>query len=87
MCSEMLEAVGHEYYAEWFRCCDDLLAKDGLVVVQVPQGKKKFFKSLSSISEFLSFSNLLSFYSQIYKGRWEVRVQVLIVVIKFGLTV
>jgi cyclopropane fatty-acyl-phospholipid synthase-like methyltransferase len=31
----MLEAVGHEYFAEWFRRCDDLLAKDGLVVVQV----------------------------------------------------
>ena len=35
MCSEMLEAVGHEYYREWFTCCDKLLAKDGLLVVQV----------------------------------------------------
>jgi len=40
MCSEMLEHVGHEYHGDWFRCCDDLLAKDGLVVVQVPLGKK-----------------------------------------------
>jgi cyclopropane-fatty-acyl-phospholipid synthase len=31
----MLEAVGHEFYTEWFRRCDHLLAKDGLLVVQV----------------------------------------------------
>jgi cyclopropane fatty-acyl-phospholipid synthase-like methyltransferase len=35
LCSEMLEAVGHEFYTEWFRRCDHLLAKDGLLVVQV----------------------------------------------------
>ncbi|KAJ7518418.1 hypothetical protein O6H91_21G068400 [Diphasiastrum complanatum] len=32
---EMIEAVGHEYYMEFFRTCDKLLAKDGLLVVQV----------------------------------------------------
>ncbi|KAL3683325.1 hypothetical protein R1sor_001347 [Riccia sorocarpa] len=32
---EMLEHVGHEYYKEFFSRCDYLLAKDGLVVIQV----------------------------------------------------
>ncbi|KAL2611936.1 hypothetical protein R1flu_023628 [Riccia fluitans] len=32
---EMLEAVGHEYYKEFFSRCDYLLAKDGLIVIQV----------------------------------------------------
>lgn len=54
MRSEMIEAVGHEYYAEWFRCCDDLLAKDGLVVVQVP------IHSFSSNTEFSLESTLFA---------------------------
>ncbi|KAI5084243.1 hypothetical protein GOP47_0000412 [Adiantum capillus-veneris] len=32
---EMLEAVGHEHFQVFFRRCDHLLAKDGIVVVQV----------------------------------------------------
>ena len=34
-CSEMLEAVGHEYMEEFFGCCESLLAKDGIFVLQV----------------------------------------------------
>ncbi|KAK2643734.1 hypothetical protein Ddye_018929 [Dipteronia dyeriana] len=33
--SEMIEAVGHEYLEEFFGCCESLLAKDGLLVLQV----------------------------------------------------
>ncbi|KAK9182980.1 hypothetical protein WN944_026128 [Citrus x changshan-huyou] len=32
---EMMEAVGHEYMEEYFGCCESLLAKDGLLVLQV----------------------------------------------------
>ncbi len=32
---EMLEAVGHEYLGTFFRCCDKLLKRNGLVVFQV----------------------------------------------------
>ncbi|KAF2285524.1 hypothetical protein GH714_005299 [Hevea brasiliensis] len=32
---EMIEAVGHEYMEEFFGCCDSVLAKDGLIVIQV----------------------------------------------------
>ncbi|CAA6659196.1 unnamed protein product [Spirodela intermedia] len=31
---EMLEAVGHEYMEEFFGCCESVLAKDGLFVLQ-----------------------------------------------------
>ncbi|GMH19921.1 hypothetical protein Nepgr_021762 [Nepenthes gracilis] len=31
---EMLEAVGHEYMEEFFHCCDSILAKNGLLVLQ-----------------------------------------------------
>ncbi|KAL9410964.1 hypothetical protein AB3S75_044691 [Citrus x aurantiifolia] len=31
---EMMEAVGHEYMEEYFGCCESLLAKDGLLVLQ-----------------------------------------------------
>lgn len=31
----MLEAVGHEYMEEFFGCCESVLAKDGLFVLQV----------------------------------------------------
>ena len=31
----MIEHVGHEYMEEFFRCCDSLLAEDGLFVLQV----------------------------------------------------
>ncbi|KAK7856578.1 tuberculostearic acid methyltransferase ufaa1 [Quercus suber] len=31
---QMIEHVGHEYMEEFFRCCDSLLAEDGLFVLQ-----------------------------------------------------
>lgn len=31
---EMLEAVGHEYMEEFFSCCESVLAKDGILVLQ-----------------------------------------------------
>lgn len=31
---EMLEAVGHKYFGDFFRCCDRCLKPDGLVVLQ-----------------------------------------------------
>lgn len=31
---EMIEAVGHEYYAEYFKVCSRLLAADGLMLLQ-----------------------------------------------------
>jgi cyclopropane-fatty-acyl-phospholipid synthase len=31
---EMLEAVGHEYFGDFFRCCDRLLKPQGLAVLQ-----------------------------------------------------
>jgi len=31
---EMLEAVGHEHYPEFFSCCERLLAPNGLIVLQ-----------------------------------------------------
>ncbi|KAL3846121.1 hypothetical protein ACJIZ3_003524 [Penstemon smallii] len=31
---EMLEAVGHEYFEEFFRCCDSALAENGVLVLQ-----------------------------------------------------
>ncbi|KAH9681825.1 Amino oxidase domain-containing protein [Citrus sinensis] len=31
---EMMEAVGHDYMEEYFGCCESLLAKDGLLVLQ-----------------------------------------------------
>ncbi len=31
---EMLEAVGHRYFGDFFRCCDRLLAPDGIAVLQ-----------------------------------------------------
>ncbi|CAI9776925.1 unnamed protein product [Fraxinus pennsylvanica] len=31
---EMLEAVGHEFMEDFFRCCESVLAEDGLLVLQ-----------------------------------------------------
>ncbi|XP_024381729.1 uncharacterized protein [Physcomitrium patens] len=50
---EMLEAVGHEYYAEWFRRCDTLLAKDGLVVVQVISIPEERYDGYRQSSDFI----------------------------------
>ena len=32
---EMLEAVGHDYFGEFFNCCDRLLKPDGIMALQV----------------------------------------------------
>lgn len=59
----MLEAVGHDYYAEWFKRCDDLLAEDGLVVVQVrtisPISDRRPFVGISVELEILIFKIFL----------------------------
>lgn len=31
---EMIEAVGHDFYSSYFRCCSDLLKADGKMVIQ-----------------------------------------------------
>ncbi|KAJ0488736.1 putative cyclopropane-fatty-acyl-phospholipid synthase [Helianthus annuus] len=44
---EMVEHVGHEYYEEFFRCCESALAEDGILVLQfssVPDGKYDEFR-------------------------------------------
>lgn len=54
---EMLEHVGHEYLKEWFQCCDRLLAKDGLLVLQfisIADGKYDAYrKSSDFIREYI----------------------------------
>ena len=35
----MLEHVGHEYYEDFFRKCESVLADDGVVVIQVMECK------------------------------------------------
>jgi len=41
----MLEHVGDEYYEDFFRQCESVLAENGILVVQVIQIKKAVFKS------------------------------------------
>ena len=52
---EMLEAVGHEFFPDFFRHCDRLLAPNGLLVVQVitiPDGKyDEYRKNVDFIRE------------------------------------
>ncbi|BBN16268.1 hypothetical protein Mp_7g04870 [Marchantia polymorpha subsp. ruderalis] len=54
---EMLEAVGHEYYKEFFSRCDYLLAKDGLIVLQVitipDERYDEYLKSSDFIKEYI----------------------------------
>jgi cyclopropane-fatty-acyl-phospholipid synthase len=50
---EMLEHVGHDYHADWFRCCDDLLTKDGLVVVQLSSKPEERYDAYRQSSEFI----------------------------------
>jgi cyclopropane-fatty-acyl-phospholipid synthase len=49
----MLEAVGHEFYTEWFRRCDHLLAKDGLLVVQVITMPEERYDEYRRSSDFI----------------------------------
>eukprot|EP00250_Pteridium_aquilinum_P016572 c23167_g1_i1 orf=236-2836(+) len=50
---EMLEAVGHEHFQEFFRRCDHLLAKDGIVVVQVITIPEERYDAYRTSSDFI----------------------------------
>lgn len=50
---EMLEAVGHEHFQEFFRRCDHLLAKDGIIVVQVITIPEERYDEYRSSSDFI----------------------------------
>ncbi|KAL3634450.1 hypothetical protein CASFOL_021504 [Castilleja foliolosa] len=54
---EMLEAVGHEYMEDFFRCCDSALEDDGLLVLQftsMPDGRyDKNRRSSDFIKEYI----------------------------------
>ncbi|XP_068653702.1 uncharacterized protein [Aristolochia californica] len=43
---EMLEGVGHEFMEEFFECCESVLAKDGLLILQVIKLKLVMFISI-----------------------------------------
>lgn len=45
---EMLEAVGEEYYTEYFKKCSDLLKKDGIFAIQVITCPDSRFESLKN---------------------------------------
>ncbi|GFP84761.1 probable fatty acid methyltransferase [Phtheirospermum japonicum] len=54
---EMLEAVGHEYMEDFFRCCDSVLEDDGLLVLQfisIPDGRyDEYRRSSDFIKEYI----------------------------------
>ncbi|CAM6105924.1 unnamed protein product [Calypogeia fissa] len=50
---EMLEAVGHEYYQEYFRTLDRLLAHDGLVVLQTISIPEERYDEYRRTSDFI----------------------------------
>ncbi|KAH7296490.1 hypothetical protein KP509_26G025200 [Ceratopteris richardii] len=50
---EMLEAVGHEHFPKFFQRCDHLLAKDGIVVVQVITIPEERYDAYRSSSDFI----------------------------------
>ncbi|XP_039155897.1 uncharacterized protein LOC104417196 [Eucalyptus grandis] len=54
---EMIEAVGHEYMEEFFGCCESVLAKDGLFVLQfisIPDERyEKYRRSSDFIKEYI----------------------------------
>ncbi|KAF2285533.1 hypothetical protein GH714_005346 [Hevea brasiliensis] len=54
---EMIEAVGHEYMEEFFGCCDSVLAKDGLIVIQfisIPEERyEEYRRSSDFIKEYI----------------------------------
>ncbi|EFJ06897.1 hypothetical protein SELMODRAFT_166747 [Selaginella moellendorffii] len=50
---EMMEAVGPEYYDEFFAKCDYLLAEDGLAVIQVITVPEERYDELRRSSEFI----------------------------------
>ncbi|GER41704.1 cyclopropane-fatty-acyl-phospholipid synthase [Striga asiatica] len=54
---EMLEAVGHEYMEDFFRCCESVLAEDGLLVLQfisIPDERyEEYRRSSDFIKEYI----------------------------------
>ncbi|XP_077252798.1 uncharacterized protein LOC143892223 isoform X2 [Tasmannia lanceolata] len=54
---EMIEAVGHEYIEEFFGCCESVLDKDGLLVLQftsIPdEGYDEYRRSSDFIKEYI----------------------------------
>ncbi|KAL3642073.1 hypothetical protein CASFOL_012888 [Castilleja foliolosa] len=54
---EMLEAVGHEFMENFFRCCDSVLDDDGLLVLQfisIPDGRyDEYRRSSDFIKEYI----------------------------------
>ncbi|CAM6047725.1 unnamed protein product [Sphagnum compactum] len=51
---EMVEHAGHEYLPEWFKHCDRLLAKDGILVVQVSSMPEEMYERNRTSSGFVS---------------------------------
>ncbi|KAJ0963683.1 hypothetical protein J5N97_028805 [Dioscorea zingiberensis] len=50
---EMIEAVGHEYFVEFFGCCESVLAEDGLLVLQFISAPDQKFDEYRRDSNFL----------------------------------
>ncbi|KAJ8768382.1 hypothetical protein K2173_021535 [Erythroxylum novogranatense] len=50
---EMIEHVGHGYMEEFFRCCDTLLAKDGLFVLQFISIPDERYEDYRKSSDFI----------------------------------
>ncbi|KAH7573189.1 hypothetical protein JRO89_XS03G0086500 [Xanthoceras sorbifolium] len=50
---EMVEAVGHEYMEEFFGCCESLLAKDGLLVLQYSSMSDERYDKYRLSSDFI----------------------------------
>ena len=47
---EMIEAVGHQFYDEYFRCCSDLLREDGVMLLQsITIGEQNFKYHISHV--------------------------------------
>lgn len=50
---EMLEHVGHQYFPEWYACCDRLLTKDGLLVLQFISIADSKYEAYRSSTDFI----------------------------------
>ncbi|EEF33544.1 uncharacterized protein LOC8263737 [Ricinus communis] len=54
---EMIEAVGHEYMEKFFSCCESVLAKDGVIVLQfisIPEERyEEYRRSSDFIKEYI----------------------------------
>ena len=54
----MLEAVGAEYYNEYFKKCSKLLKKDGIFAIQVITCPDSRFESLKNGVDSVSYTHL-----------------------------